>query len=368
MYNKNFDTAPNTNITPRDVSRALRRKRFGNFCARHYGFMTVALVLAALMLVSVGCQMAEDFAGGLAHITGTETEPPSAFTPTVTPEAETAVAVATEPDTKPTVIMQEVPMETETPAEPVDPNAAHKNTDAEIEAIAVPFGKKMLNGGYKPEKHKDSFLYATACNYDDWYKPDKTTDQWIYEHVPLNIFVRDMGNVPSKFKTSKELVEEIGEEKMKEYSTAAAYFSDNIASVYPKDMTYEKQHFLFKDCGLPEAKAAQYAQEKVDYYNAHNYKRECCIRWGDFNLYRAVNGNLRSRFVYYAVIREASDAYAQDAGFNMKELGKWIYFPAEVEILTDANGNILDMHLLQLSDALLATAKTSKILEKWLKG
>ena len=69
----------------------------------------LSVMLAILMMASLtACQTVEDFKGGLAHITGTETEPPSAFTPTVTPEAEPAP----ETDTKPTVIMQEVPMAT----------------------------------------------------------------------------------------------------------------------------------------------------------------------------------------------------------------------------------------------------------------
>ena len=329
----------------------------------------VSLLLAIMTVMSlIACIPVKVDAKDKAEITA-EPEPITEPEPTAEPEPPLIPMQEITPETVPAVAPEINPADVAEPvaAENADTSAAHKNTDEEIEKVVATFGRNYLKGGYDPEKHKDAFLYATPCNFDDWYKVDKTNDQWIYHEVPLNIFVQDMGNVPSKYKTSKELGEEIGEDKMKEYSRAAAYFTDNIASVIPEDMNYEKQKFLFTDCGLPEAKAAQYAQEKVDYYNAHNYKRECCIRWSDYDIYRAVNGNLRSRLVYYAVIRDASDAYVEDAKFDRKETGKWIYFPAEVEILTDANGKILDMHLLQLSDAILATKEGTKTLEKWLK-
>ena len=310
----------------------------------------LCLILAMLMLFALmtGCQTASKPADAPAKVE--ETAAPTEE-PTPEPEPEPTANV---------IALQEItPQETEAvdcpncrDNEPVDPNAAHKNTDEEIEAIAVEYCEKHFKDGYDPEKHKAAFTYASMPDKADWKKINKNLKS-MYEIYPYNMYVPDLGNAPSQFKTNKELVEEIGEKKVRYYGDKASSFADFIGSNYKKHMNREALEKQFSECGLPADKVHQYTEQKLAYYNAYNFEREAWVGYDELLVYRDAAGFIRARMEYNLILREADDNYMVRNGVTTEDIDRWMGTEIEVKVITDAEGNILDYEMIPLGDMIV---------------
>lgn len=315
-------------------------------------------ILALLMLLTlcIGCAKKVE-----------EAAAPTAAPVVETPEP-TEEVFEPEPTKKPLILEEVKPVQ---PEQPVNPDAAVKNTDEQIDEVMKPYYKWA-----KMTEYPGAASLRYACSYvrmpelKEWkkVKSEKSNMKYLFFEVPYNIGVTDLGNQSSQFMTNKELIEQIGEKQVRYYGDKGSSFADTCGSNYPKDMTVEKMVPKFKECGLPDAVAQQLAQERVDFYDLHKFTREALIAYDDLLVYRAADGLIRCRVEYNTIIRDADDNFCVAAGMKLEDLKQWFKTPMDIAIYTDEAGVITDMKLIPLGDAKPETKSGAKQLEALLKG
>ena len=319
----------------------------------------LSVMLAILMMASLtACQTVEDFRDGLAHITGTETEPPSAFTPTVTPEAETAVAVATEP--KPDE--KEIKKETEE----LTCNVALGNgllVWDKAQEITVDYIAK-----YCPHEKYDSFQTPVVLQYaifplkGDFTEINTELRPEMYE-LPYNFACSYNGDKDSLFLNNRYTIEHFGAEQVEEWAKKAKRIAEINKTCNPNEDTkalYTELLTLF-----PQSEAERIIESGQAEQREYGISQICRIETDPSMVYVAADGFVRVRITQYLKVLGANDKYYADGMaetlVNEKE---WFYEVVEMVLGLDENYDITDVSMYQLTEYRQCDAATAAKLDE----
>ena len=320
-----------------------------------------ALVVLMVLMCMGGCQLATEFQAGLADLTGKATEPPSAFA-TAVPEAPEATP---EPDTKPTVIMQEVPMETETPEEGCAncrDNPTHRNTDEQ----ALEIGRKHYDNNYRnyqfDEKDIETYRYAFFIDKSEIYTEKGDYTEYTFDGAPYNMHAGDSGESDlTQFKTNKQLLEEYGYDKIDAYAKKAGEFLETYIMYDPqtKASDLEKEYLRI---GVEPALAKILSErERLESSDLWFKQDAVSVYYGNY-VYRAGNGNLRFRDLCYIRLTDASDKFFEKNPEEKLTQNEWHSHSFEVEMWLDENDKITEYAIAEISEPISVSPEEKAML------